>query len=478
MPATTIWIVVYTIAHLAVIVRAITLPDREPASRAAWVLVLVFVPVVGIVAYLLFGEPWVARRFRRKANAATVEMASAACTDIPSTLDAVPDRFRSVFKACALLGDGRGSSGNRATLAADSNAAIDAMVRDFDQARETIHLSFYIWLADHNGLKVVDALRRAATRGVTCRVVADQIGSQALIRSEHWEAMRKAGVGLCASMKLSLGLQLVFGSRIDLRNHRKIVVVDNRIAYCGSQNCADPEFRIKAKFAPWVDIMLRFEGPVVLQNQRLFATHWMVETGEDAHALYDVPEPGAMPDGFPAIAFGTGPMSPKGAMTDVFVALLYAAEREVVISTPYFVPDAPLLAALTFCARRGVATTLILPARNDSWEVSAISKAHYPQLVEAGVRVFEFRGGLLHAKTLVVDRTVALVGSANMDRRSLDLNFENNTVLCSPEVSAEIRARQDTYLAAADAVSTTAVLQRPLPQRIWENVITMFGPLF
>lgn len=478
MPASTIWIVVYTIAHLTVIVRALVLPDREPVSRAAWVLILVFVPVAGIVAYLLFGEPWVARRFRRKARAAMVDLASGTCADAPSALDAVPERFRSVFKACGRLGDGRSSGGNKATLAADSNAAIDAMVGDFDEARETIHISFYIWLADHNGLKVVDALRRAAARGVTCRVVADGIGSRSLIRSEHWETMRKAGVRLCTSMKLSLGLQLVFGSRIDLRNHRKIVVVDNRIAYCGSQNCADPEFRIKAKFAPWVDIMLRFEGPVVLQNQRLFAAGWMVETGEDPRALCGGPGPAPMPEGFPAIAFGTGPMSPKGAMSDVFVSMLYAAEREVVISTPYFVPDAPLLAALTFCARRGVATTLILPARNDSWEVSAISKAHYPQLVEAGVRVFEFRGGLLHAKTLVVDRTVALVGSANMDRRSLDLNFENNTVLCSPEVSAEIRARQDAYLAAADEVSAAAVLRRPLPQQIWENVVTMFGPLF
>src|SRR5699024_30523 len=118
---------------------------------------------------------------------------------------------------------------NSAILAADSNAAIESMVKDFDQARETIHISFYIWLADHNGRKVVEAVKRAAKRGVVCRVIVDGIGSRALIRSEHWAAMRNAGVRLCTSMKISHGLALVLGNRVDLRNHRKIVVVDNRI---------------------------------------------------------------------------------------------------------------------------------------------------------------------------------------------------------------------------------------------------------
>lgn len=478
MSASLIGVVVYAAVHLGLIVRALAVPDREPASRAAWVLILVFVPVVGIGAYLLFGEPWVARRFRRRARRVGADLALERRAGESAIPDAVPERFRPCFRACEALSRCPATVGNRALLAADSNAAIDDMVRDFDAAADTIHVSFYIWLADRNGLAVVEALKRAALRGVTCRVLADGVGSRSLIRSGHWAAMRQAGVRLCASMKLSLGLAMVLGSRIDLRNHRKIVVVDNRVTWCGSQNAADPEFRIKPRFAPWVDIMLRFEGPVAAQNQRLFASDWMVEAGENLDAMLAMAPPPAASDGFPAVAFGTGPMSPKGAMSDVFVSLLYAAEREVVISTPYFVPDPPLLAAITGCARRGVRTTLILPARNDSWVVAAISKANYAPLVEAGIALFEFRGGLLHAKSVVADGTVVLVGSANMDRRSLDLNFENNILVCSPAIARAVRDRQDAWLADSDRVTGESVRQRPLLRRIGENIATVFGPVF
>lgn len=478
MSASLIGVVAYAVVHLGLIVRALAVPDREPSSRAAWVLILVFVPVVGIGAYLLFGEPWVARRFRRRAQHVGADLALERRAGMSAIPDSIPERFRPAFRACEVLSRCPATVGNTALLAADSNAAIEAMVRDFDDAGETIHVSFYIWLADRNGLAVVEALKLAARRGVACRVLADAVGSGSLIRSAHWAAMRDAGVRLCASMKLSRGLALVLGSRLDLRNHRKIVVVDNRITWCGSQNAADPEFRVKPRYAPWVDIMLRFAGPVAAQNQRLFASDWMVEVGEDLGAMFACSGPAVSPDGFPAVAFGTGPMSPKGAMSDVFASLLYAAEREVVISTPYFVPDPPLMAALTGCARRGVRTTLVLPARNDSWIVAAISKASYPPLVESGVEVHEFRGGLLHAKTLVVDETVALVGSANMDRRSLDLNFENNILASSTEVSRAIRARQDAWLADSARVTAESVARRPLLRRIGENVATVFGPIF
>jgi cardiolipin synthase len=278
-------------------------------------------------------------------------------------------------------------------------------------------------------------------------------------------------------MKIARGHGLLLGSRVDFRNHRKIVVIDNRITYCGSQNCADPEFRIKAKFAPWVDIMLRFEGPVVVQNQLLFASDWMVEANEDLTGLTAARPQHPGPVGFPAIAFGTGPLSPRGTMSTIFANLLYCAKYEVVISNPYFVPDPPLLEGLICSARRGVRTTLILPARNDSWVVGAISKAYYGQLAEAGVRLFEFRGGLLHAKTLVVDGTVALIGSANMDRRSLDLNFENNILLASPAISAQIRQRQNVWLADANEVKQQAIRHQSPLKRIEDNIATLFGPI-
>ena len=138
-----------------------------------------------------------------------------------------------------------------------------------------MHLLFYIWLADNNGCKVIEAVKRAAARGVACRVMVDDLGSRALVRSPHWTAMREAGIKVKSGLAIGNPLFRIFTSRIDLRNHRKIVVIDGTITYCGSQNCADPEFRVKARYAPWVDAMVRFEGPIAHQNQLLFAGDWM-----------------------------------------------------------------------------------------------------------------------------------------------------------------------------------------------------------
>lgn len=470
-------VILLALIHLAVIVRSLLVESRNPYSRAAWLLILLLLPMIGVAAYLLFGEPWVALQFQRRARKVSRELERHEGAAAAAVLQSVPNRFHAAFRVCERIGHWPVVGGNGATLAPDSNAAIDSMVCDFDDARATIHISFYIWLTDRNGLKVVEALKRAASRGVTCRIMADAIGSRALIRSEYWQAMRDAGVRLCVSLKMRQGFSLLEGSRIDLRNHRKIVVVDDRITYCGSQNCADPEFRIKPKFAPWVDIMMRFEGPVVRQNQLLFADAWMVEAGENLSGV--IAPPAAPPAaGFPAIAFGTGPMSAKGAMSDAFVGVLYGAEREAIVSTPYFVPDPPLLEALIACARRGVETILILPARNDSAAVGAMSRATYAELAEAGVRIFEFLGGLLHAKTLVADGEAALIGSANMDRRSLELNFENNILLYCRDTAAAIRDRQHTYLANAREVSRSDMRKRPMRRILWQNLLTIFAPIF
>jgi cardiolipin synthase len=335
---------------------------------------------------------------------------------------------------------------------------------------------FYIWLADGSGLAVKAALMRAAARGVACRAMADDLGSRALIRSAHWREMAEAGVRLATALPVgNLLLRAVHG-RIDMRNHRKIVVIDNDLTYCGSQNCADAAFAVKPRFAPWVDVMARFEGPVARQNQHLFATSWMAETGENLAPLFAETLPPAAP-GFTAQVIGSGAGVRYSAMSEVFVTLMNAARRELVITTPYYVPDEPIQAALCASARRGVATTIVFPRRNDSWIVAAASRSYYRDLIEAGVEIREFVGGLLHAKTLTLDGEVALIGSANIDRRSFDLNAENNILLHDPAFTAAIRARQQAFIDAATQVSRTQVEAESRPRQIWNNGIAMLGPV-
>ena len=275
---------------------------------------------------------------------------------------------------------------------------------------------------------MVEAVKRAASRGVACRVMVDDLGSRALIRSAHWHGMAAAGARLVRALPIGNPLSRPFKGRIDMRNHRKIVVIDGRVTYCGSQNCADAAFSVKARYAPWVDAVMRFEGPIVRQNQHLFACDWMAHVDEDLGDLLCRPIAGFSP-GFAAQVIGTGAAVRYSAMPEMFAALMGAAQRELVISTPYYVPDEPIQAALCASARRGVATTVIFPQNNDSWIVAAASRSYYRDMLDAGVRIREYVGGLLHTKSLTVDGELTLIGSANIDRRSFELNSENNILV-------------------------------------------------
>jgi cardiolipin synthase len=306
--------------------------------------------------------------------------------------------------------------------------------------------------------------------------MADGLGSRIMIESPHWKAMQAAGVQVATALPIGNLLLRPFRGRIDLRNHRKLLVIDNRITYCGSQNCTDPEFRIKARFAPWVDATMRFEGPIARQNQYLFASDWMAQTDADLAPLLRQPVLPGNP-GLTAQVIGTGPTVYNSAMPEVFTTLLYSARRELVITTPYYVPDEAMQTALCASARRGVTTTIIFPARNDSWIVAAASRSYYSDLLTAGVRIYEYEGGLLHTKSLTLDGEVTLIGSANMDRRSFDLNYENNVLFYDPNLTAEMRRRQDAYLACSHPVTAETVDQWPMTRRLWNNTIAMLGPI-
>jgi len=302
------------------------------------------------------------------------------------------------------------------------------------------------------------------------------LGSRAMIRSRHWKEMREAGVQLAVALPIGNPLLRPFHGRIDLRNHRKIVVIDDRITYCGSQNCADPEFRVKPKFAPWVDALIRFQGPIARQNQHIFIGDWMTYFDEDIRSLLEAPIT-ASGQGFPAQVIATGPTVRNSAMPETFETLMHAARKKLVITTPYYVPDESMQGALCAAAHRGVDTTIIFPARNDSWQVAAASHSYYLELVKAGVKIHEYVGGLLHTKSMTVDDDITLIGSANMDRRSFDLNYENNILFVDVELTAAVRARQEQYLASSNPVSRGDIEAWSIFRRFWNNLLGMLGPV-
>jgi cardiolipin synthase len=461
------------------IVRVLLRPHREPASRIAWIMVIVALPVVGILSYILFGETNIGRRRIIRMNkvlSCLPNINDATVLNTPVSPSVIPEKYKHLFKVGETINGFKPLSGNRASLMEDSNHTIESIVADIDSAKKSVHLIFYIWLQDNNGCKVVEALKRAAVRGVTCRVMADGLGSHLMVKSRHWQLMQKAGVRLAIAIPIGNPLLRPLFGRIDLRNHRKIVIVDNRITYCGSQNCADPEFLVKAKYAPWVDVMMRFEGPVVRQNQFLFVSDWMAEVDEDISHLLEQTVMLVQP-GLPAQVIGTGPTCRFSATPEVFEALLYTARKSIVISTPYYVPNESLQAALCACAQRGVETTIIFPAINDSWIVGAASRSYYGELLKAGVQIFEYMEGLLHSKTLTMDDEVTLLGSANMDRRSFELNYENNIMFYDRLMTAKMLERQKTYILKSKPVTLEIVESWSWQQNLWNNSIAMFGPV-
>jgi cardiolipin synthase A/B len=472
------FVLLHLLVQALVMLRVLERPNREPTSRIAWMVVVLALPILGILAYLMLGETNVGRRNQKAMQSAMGGALHRQSVDEGRASDPIniPSRYAHLFRVGHSISGFPVVGGNSAQLMADSLKTIDSMVDDIDAAYARVDVLFYIWLTDNSGTRVAEALMRAARRGINCQVMVDGLGSRKLINSKLWREMRSAGVHTAVALPLGNNLLRPLQGRVDLRNHRKIMVIDSHVTYCGSQNCADAEFRVKAKYAPWVDSVVRLQGPIARQNELLFSTDWTVYTGEspsdEPDAFVDKSDAGVM-----AQVVASGPTLRASAMPELFVSLMFAARRELVISTPYYVPNQSMQAALCAAAYRGVQTILILPARNDSREVAAASRSYYYELLQAGVDIREYEGGLLHSKTVTLDGEIVLIGSANMDRRSFDLNFENNILMYDPALTQTVRARQQSYIDSAINVTVEEVKAWPLHRRLWNNSVAMLGPI-
>ena len=487
------WLVLlHLLFWLAISARVLLRSDLSPDVRVAWLLVLLLLPYGGVLLYFLFGEVYLGRALARQQKAVlkNLRLAVTAHHDWRSlwqpaaTSESAPQPWQAATSYAHSVNGFALTHGNLAQLLPEADARA-CLLRDIDAATQHIHLLYYIWLPDATGSALAQALARAAQRGVACRVLVDALGSRLLLASPLWTQMQAAGVQTAVALPFHWWQPLRSG-RFDVRNHRKVCVIDGRISHVGSQNCADAAFAIKAKYAPWVDIMLRVEGAVVAQNQLLFISDWLLATGQSLDALAHTVQ---LPSAELGTELGTelaqvaaqvvaaGPASRPRSTAQFLVTLLSSAQRQLWISTPYFVPDATVLQALCAAAWRGVDVRLILPARNDSWVVAAASRSHYASLLAAGVQIFEYTEGLLHAKTLTLDGQLSLIGSTNIDMRSFGLNYENNVLLQGRQLAAAIMQRQREYCALAQVVQASQVQSWGRLQRIWNNAWAALSPL-
>ena len=356
------------------------IPARtRPAAARTWLLLIGFVPLLGLPAYLLLGHPWLSK-LRRERQA----RASRLIRQRQSPLTALRWRPSDTFSAQAdiarlseRLGDFMPTNGNAVELLDDYTASLQQLVDDIDAAQREVHLLYYLMFDDAAGRAVAEALQRAARRGVRCRLLLDAVGAKRGLRALRRE-LRNAGVSVQAT--LAGGLAWRRSARMDLRNHRKIAVIDGRLGFTGSQNLADPDF---VPGHPNREVVARVRGPVVAQLQALFASDWYIETGE----VLDVDAPPIAPSGHvPAQLLPSGPAYPFENARDVFVALVQRARRRAVLVTPYFVPDEATLGALRVAALSGVSVQLILSATNNQRLTAWAQAGFYDELLAAGVR--------------------------------------------------------------------------------------------
>lgn len=456
----------------AVMLVVITFRPRLSSVVAlTWLLAIFFLPWVGLGLYLTFGQsrlpPWRLHRLERmpKALAVIIRRLELHPKILHPRLD--PDLEPAVRLATSLshfqiLGK------NTVEVLTDYNGVLERLVTDIDSATDHVHLLFYIFANDPTTTPVIAALERAVQRGVHCRVLLDAFGSKPFRRA-LLPKLRAAGVQ--AYEVMPGGLFSPKSARFDLRNHRKIVVIDGRIGYTGSQNLVTAKFK---EGLTYEELVARVTGPVVLQLQFVFAADWFLEVEEilDRDALYPDPEPTG---NTPAQVLPSGPGYPN--LQRLLVALLYGARERVVITTPYFIPDEPVMQALETAVLRGVEVHLIVSKKMDQLLVGLAQRSYYEDLLDLGVKVHLYRGNFLHAKHLTFDDQVALIGSTNIDIRSFRLNAEVTLLCYDAKVSARLRKVQEEYFKNCEELDSERWRRRRAVVRLLQNLARLFSPL-
>ncbi|HSU69820.1 MAG TPA: cardiolipin synthase [Micrococcaceae bacterium] len=455
--------------------------NRRPTTAMAWLLCIFFIPSLGLVLFLLFGNFRLSRRrreYQADVNRRVLAGTEAIARAVPPYQG--PEWINSVIGLNRRLGSFPCLDGNKVELIQDYQESLNAMAAAVREAKDFVNAEFYIMSSDSSTDQLLTELEAAAARGVRVRVLFDHIGSLRVPKYRQLiRRLRRSGI----DWRRMLPLQPFLGSwrRPDLRNHRKILVVDGRVGFTGSQNLIEPSYRNKHHRRvgrTWVELMARMEGPIVGTLNVMFATDWSSETEESlAYQLashhWDAPHGGVMCQVVPS-----GPGFVTENNLRLFNTLLYSAQHRITISSPYFVPDDSLLYAITTAAQRGVVVELFVSERGDQFLVHHAQRSYYEALLQAGVRIFLYSAPkVLHAKHFTVDDEVAVLGSSNMDMRSFSLNLEVSVMLLGHDIVRRMRQVEEHYRTRSRELKLGEWQSRPVLARYVDNVARLTATL-
>ena len=435
---------------------------RTAAATRGWLLLIFFLPLPGLILYLSIGRPrfpqWRMERF--KSLLPFFEEVCARLADVTPPADPIASLVRDLGHLPAV-------DGNRIELIDDYDAVIERLVADIDSARRHVRLLVYLFADDAVGRQVLDALARAVARGVPCQVLFDPVGSHRWRRAVR-RRMRADGV----DVREALPFRLIRGrTRRDMRNHRKLFVIDGEIGFAGSQNIVAKDFR---KGIVNRELVARATGPIVAEMEAMIRADWFLETGAMPQNELIVP---AAAGEARAQILPSGADYPLQGFETLLVWQLHQACDHVVIVTPYLIPDEDVLGAMRTAVARGVTIDMIVSEVVDQRLVHLAQCSNYEDLLAAGVRIHLFRDFLLHAKNVSIDRRLAIVGSSNVDLRSFQLNEEVSLLLHDAASVATVERIQRGYLDASDAVDLAVWRRRARVRRLAESLARLVSPL-
>ena len=455
--------------------------NRRPTTAMAWLLGIFFLPIPGIILFSLFGNHRLSdRRVRRQAEI------NQAVRENTKELEAEGSNYDGpewVLNAAELnrrLGSFPTLDGNKVDLQRDYHESIEQMTRAVEKAARYVHVEFYIMGYDADTRRFFNALKEAAARGVTVRLLFDHIGT---LRIKGYRTLLRELRESEIQWRRMLPVEPFRGRwrRPDLRNHRKLLVVDGAVAFTGSQNLIEPAYhkgRNHRSGRKWVELMACVEGPVVDELNVVFATDWNAETDENLERELSLYEWTFDPGDVTCQVVPSGPGFSTENNLRLFASLIYSASDRISITSPYFVPDDTLLYAVTTAAQRGVEVELFVSEQGDQFLVDHAQRSYYEALLQAGIRIYQYPKPLvLHAKHFTIDNEVAVLGSSNMDMRSFSLNLEVSVMMFDGTIVEQMRRVEDTYRALSKELLLENWVGRPLWQRYIDNVARLTATL-
>lgn len=465
---TYLFVGLYTLTILGII-AVIIADNRNPLKTVPWIIVLVFAPVVGLFFYFFFGQNLakrhiIPRRTRRRMTQQIGAIEQAGLPGLPEHYRPLAELLMATIRAVPLRG-------SRLVPYTDGGTKMEALLEAIGRARHHVHVQYYILADDATGRRLRDALVARAREGVEVRVLYDDVGSVSTRRA-FFDAMRREGIECRAFLHVQFPR---FTSKVNYRNHRKVVVVDGRVAFFGGMNVAD-RYVEGVAWGVWRDIHFRVEGGAVAGLQAAFLSDWSATTRcrVGGAAYYPPIEP--LGDNLLQLVAG-GPFGKWRALQQAESFALTRARRRIWIQTPYYLPSEVLNTALQSAALAGIDVRLMLPERSDSRVVDLASHSYLDDMMKAGVKILLFRAGFLHSKLLVVDDDLAIVGSANMDFRSFEHNFEINAFVYDAAFASRMAELFERDAASCRRLSPGEWFRRPRYLRFAESVMRIFSPL-